>query len=98
MEKIQIPYIAYESALAREERTIKRLWILCIILTILLVATNLAWAIYESQFEDIYTSESVEVEAQDGGNALGIIGDDNEVDYGEGKSDENHKDKSEEGQ
>ena len=35
------------------ERTIRRLWILCIILVVLLVSSNLAWIYYENQFEEI---------------------------------------------
>lgn len=50
---LAIPYIAHEAALAREERTIKRLWITVILLIVLFVASNTAWLIYESQYEDI---------------------------------------------
>lgn len=52
-----VPYIAHESILARMERTIKRLWVLCIMLLIALVASNVGWLIYESQFEDTTTTE-----------------------------------------
>lgn len=51
MENNNVPYIAHESMMARMERTIKRLWILAVVLVILLVATNAAWLYYESQFE-----------------------------------------------
>lgn len=47
-----VPYIVHESAMARQERTIKRLWILLILVISLLVATNGAWIVYESQFTD----------------------------------------------
>lgn len=50
-----IPYIAHESAMARMERTIKRLWILLIVVVTLLVASNGAWLWYESQFEEVTT-------------------------------------------
>lgn len=49
----KIPFIAYESGMARLERTIKRLWILAIILVILLVGSNVAWIYYESSMEEI---------------------------------------------
>ena len=39
-----------ESAVARFERVIKRLWVLVISLIILFVASNAAWIYYESQF------------------------------------------------
>ena len=47
-----ISYAAHEGMMARMERTIRRLWVLCIILIILLTATNCAWIYYESQFTD----------------------------------------------
>ncbi len=49
--KVMIPYIVHEGSMTRCERTIKRLWITTIILIFLLVITNVAWLIYESQFE-----------------------------------------------
>lgn len=54
-----VPYIAHESAQARQERTIKRLWILCIIMFLAFVISNTAWVYYENQF----TETSVEIEA-----------------------------------
>lgn len=50
-----IPYAAHEGAMARMERTIRRLWVLCIILIVLLTAANGAWIWYESQFVDDVT-------------------------------------------
>lgn len=51
-----VPYIVHESIMARMERTIKRLWILCILLVLLLVGTNAGWLYYESQFEMVESS------------------------------------------
>ena len=48
-----VPYIAHESAVARLERVIKRLWVLVLVLIVLLVASNAAWLYYESSFEEI---------------------------------------------
>lgn len=70
MENKQVPYIAHESMMARLERTIKRLWILAIILTVALIATNAAWIYYESQWVYEETTESYQAEANDGGNAV----------------------------
>lgn len=50
------------------ERTIKRLWILCIALVVLLVATNAAWLLYESQFESVEVTQEVEQSADSGEN------------------------------
>ena len=64
-----IPYAAYELAMARAERTAKRLWIAILILIFLLVGTNIAWVYYENQFEDVVTT-TYEADAMDGGNAV----------------------------
>lgn len=72
MENNNIPYIAHESMMARMERTIKRLWILALVLTVLLVGTNVAWLWYESSFETIETTREItqDVNAGDGGTAI----------------------------
>lgn len=71
MEQDKIPYFAHEGVVARMERTNRRLWILCIILIVLLAATNGAWIYYESQFEDVVSTEiSQDVNSDDGGNAV----------------------------
>lgn len=65
-----VPYIVHESDMARLERTIKRLWILLILLIVLLVGSNVAWIAYESQFtEEVVTTETeAEQETEDGSN------------------------------
>lgn len=65
----QIPYVAFESALARLERTNRRLFILCIILILLLLATNIGWLYWENQFEDVVTT----IEAQQDGNGTNTV-------------------------
>lgn len=75
-----ISYVAFEGVCARFERTIKRLWILIILLTVFLVGSNCAWLYYESQFETVATTnESYECEADNGGTA--IANGEGEVDY-----------------
>ena len=64
--------------LASLERTIRRWWILCILLAIMLVGSNAAWLYYESQFEDKTTTESIEAE-QKGDENIVSLGD---VNYG----------------
>lgn len=61
MEQQNIPYFAHEGIMARMERTIKRLWVLCIILIILLAGSNAAWLWYESQFEEEATTVTQEL-------------------------------------
>lgn len=47
-----IPLAAHESAMARAERTTRRLCALILTLIMLLFASNLAWILYENSFED----------------------------------------------
>lgn len=77
-DKTQIPYIVYEAEMTRSERNFKRLWVVVIILISLLVATNLCWLAYESQFE---TVENTEISAEQDGSGVNIVGA-GDVDYG----------------
>lgn len=56
-----VPYIVFESACVKLERTIRRLWILCIIMFITLIASNLVWLYYESQWAYVDTTTTNEV-------------------------------------
>lgn len=60
IEEKTIPFIVHESEVARLERVIKRLWILCIIIFIFLIATNAGWIYFESQWEDMTISQDVD--------------------------------------
>ena len=73
-----VPYIVHESAMARAERSAKRLWTVIILLIVLLVVTNGAWLWYESQFEVV---ETTTIEAEQDGSGVNIVGGGN-VDYG----------------
>lgn len=64
-EPKDIPYIAYEAAMSRLERIIKRLWITTIILIVLLVGTNALWLWYESQYEYYEVTQEAENESGD---------------------------------
>ena len=72
-----VPYIAHESAVARLERVIKRLWVLVLALIILLCASNAAWIWWESQFEEV----RIEQENESGYN--NFIGNDGDIYNGE---------------
>lgn len=65
-----IPYVAYESNETRHERREKRLVWLIALLIILLVGTNIAWLIYESSYEEITESYTVEQEAGEENNSI----------------------------
>ena len=70
-----VPYIAHESAVARLERVIKRLWVLAIVLIVLLAASNAAWIWWESQYQTIETT--ITQENADGYN--NYIGNDGDI-------------------
>lgn len=65
----------YESAMARAERTIKRLWILCIILIALCAVSNYAWLKYEMSFEDVVTTQEITQDVDSGSFGDAIIND-----------------------
>jgi hypothetical protein len=76
MDNKDVPYIVHEGDMARMERTNKRLWIIVIMLILLLIASNTAWLMYASQFDDKVTYEQeVEQDASDDGNNQFIGGD-----------------------
>lgn len=73
-----VPYVAFEGALGRMERANKRLAILCIILIVALIASNVGWLMYERQYQDVVVTQEVEQETEDGNNNfIGIGGDNN---------------------
>lgn len=65
-----MPFVVHEAEMARAERCFKKLWAVIIILLFMLVATNIAWLWYESQFETIETTESYDLNADGNGNAI----------------------------
>lgn len=69
MEEKTVPYFVHEGIMARMERTIRRLWILCIILILLLAGTNGAWIWYENQFID-EIEVTQDVDSGNGGDAI----------------------------
>lgn len=80
MEDKQIPFIAHEQMMVRMERTNHRLWIMCIFLIICLIASNVAWIVYESQWE-VFEEQTVTQESSDGVN--NFIGNDGDIYNGE---------------
>lgn len=68
-----IPYYIHESIMARQERTIRRLWILCLVIFLAFVGSNVAWIYYESQF--IEESVTQEVDTGNGSAYVAGIGD-----------------------
>ena len=52
-------FIPYESAVAALERTIRRLWVLCIIMIILFVGTNIFWIWNNSKYDKVVTEAEI---------------------------------------
>ena len=70
---------AFEAALSAMERTVKKLWVVIIILLALLAGTNAAWIYYEAQF----TEEQIEVRQENDSRYNNYIGHDGDIHNGE---------------
>lgn len=77
LDERSVQYVA-ESHAARLERSNRRMFILCIILIVALLATNGLWFWYESQFETVNTTS---IEAEQDGAGVNIVGA-RDVNYG----------------
>lgn len=80
MEQRDIPYIAFESEMARYERTIKRLVVALVLTIALLFASNVAWLWFFSQFDIADTA--VTLDSQDEG-TNNYVGNDGDITNGE---------------
>ena len=87
-----IPYIVYESAEAKAERTAKRLIIALIIAVVLFFASNALWlhAWMQYDYSDIGTEEMVTVDAGNG--TANYIGQDGDITNGYDNSKEENTD------
>jgi hypothetical protein len=68
-----MPIISHELEMDRAERKEKRLLWVIVFLIVLLVATNLGWLAYESQFESVKDFESYSVTQDAEGDANSVI-------------------------
>ena len=81
-----VPYIVHESAMARNERTIKRLVVALIVAVALLFAGNAAWLYAWMQYD--YMSEESEIVTVDGKDGIAnYIGNDGDIVNGSDKGD-----------
>lgn len=88
MEDKHIPFIAFESEMARHERIIKRLLVALIASIALLFVSNVAWLWFFNQFE--FHTETVMFDTEDGGDNS-YIGNDGVINNGEdGSSTDNY--------
>lgn len=84
-----IPYIAYESALARNERTIKRLIISLVLSIVLMFASNAVWLWAFSQYE--YVDETTTTTVKQDGKGQNVYGDNNKLNGADDSSDKTPK-------
>ena len=80
-EQLTVPYIVHESAMARNERHIKRLVIALIVSIMMLVLSNLAWLYIWNSYEYVGDSSQVTVDSNTGD--ANYIGDDGDIINGE---------------
>lgn len=78
--RTQVDYIVFEGEMARSERHIKRLWIALIIAVVAIIATNLAWLHYISQYD--FEDYDYTLSTRGGGNAS-FVGGDGDITYGD---------------
>ena len=65
-----VPYAVLEDFKETAKANSLKWFIICLVLIILLVGSNIGWLIYESQFEDVVevTTQEVEQDAENGEN------------------------------
>lgn len=82
-QSITVPYVVHESAMARNERHNKRLWVVILVLIGALVASNLAWIVYNSQFEVVEESTETNITQENDSGDNNYIGNNGDITYGE---------------
>lgn len=80
-EQPTIPYIAYESEMARHERTVKRLIWSLVLAVLLVVISNACWLYAWCQFEYVDETTTTTTVTQDG-EGQNVYGDGNNVNDG----------------
>lgn len=89
---MNVPYIVYEAMLEKEDRQQRRMVVIIILLIVLLVASNLVWVYFWNQYDYVETetsTEEIELDADDGGNA-NYIGRDGLISNGSSEGNEDH--------
>lgn len=79
-----VPYAVLEDFKETAKANSLKWFIICLILIVLLVGSNVGWLICESQFEEVVTEEIV-VESEDNGTA-NYIGNDGDIYNGKDNS------------
>ena len=80
---VSVPYVVHESAMARCERHSKRLWVVVLVLIGALIFSNLAWIIYNSQFEVVEEITETNITQENDSGDNNYIGNNGDITYGE---------------
>lgn len=78
-EQLTIPYIAYESMLAKEDMQQRRMVYIIIFLIALLVVTNVIWLVAWNRYD--YVDVETDISANQSGGNVNIVGA-GDIDYG----------------
>lgn len=90
--QIMIPYVVYESMLAKEDTQQRRMVYIIIMLIVLLVVTNVIWLVAWNQYD--YVDDYTEISAEQDGGGVNIVGG-GDIDYGaEGNDQEKNTEQS----
>lgn len=68
-----IPFAAFEANEQRHERKERNFFVVILVLIGLLVLSNLAWLLYEAQFEVVEETETYSISQESEGDANSII-------------------------
>ena len=80
-----IPYFAHEGEVTRLERINKRWFIAFLIVLVMLFVTNAGWIYYESQFVEVATTVTQDV---DSGEGTALVSGTGDIIYGESQTDD----------
>lgn len=89
-----IPYIAYEGALVRMERTTTRLFKVIVALIIALFLSNALWLYAWMQYDYVDTSDTETVTVDAGSGTANYIGEDGDITNGKNYGEENKDSKN----
>lgn len=84
-----VPYQVFKDFKETAKANSLKWFIVCLVLIVLLVGSNIGWLIYENSFEDIETTEEIVVDAENDGIA-NYIGNDGDIYNGESDSKEDN--------
>lgn len=76
-----IPYIAHESMMARQERTVRRLVIALFVAIVLMFASNAIWLYAWMRYDYVSSDSNVDIDGKDG--IANYIGNDGDITNGE---------------